>query len=156
LWAGTVSDCLLGPHVLPHRLKSNHRRDFLTWFAKATARCVTGSHEDKYGTCIVLRHTVAMLYDVLSNTCYGRWTAREDPWPSRSPNMNFLDFCLWRHPKPLRATRADNEKALNNCIVDECQTIRNYPGILEVMRWSMMMCVDLCTESYGGHFVCLS
>jgi hypothetical protein len=27
--AGIVGDCLVGPHVLPHRLTGNHCRDFL-------------------------------------------------------------------------------------------------------------------------------
>jgi hypothetical protein len=28
--AGIVGDCLVGPHVLPHRLTGNHYRDFLS------------------------------------------------------------------------------------------------------------------------------
>jgi hypothetical protein len=37
-------------------------------------------------------------------------------------------------------------------IVDASQTIRNYPGILEQMRRSMMRNVEACLESHGGHF----
>jgi hypothetical protein len=29
--AGIVGDCLVGPHVLPHRLTGNHYRDFLSY-----------------------------------------------------------------------------------------------------------------------------
>jgi hypothetical protein len=29
VWAGIVSDCLVGPYVLPHRLTGNHYQDFL-------------------------------------------------------------------------------------------------------------------------------
>jgi hypothetical protein len=29
VWAGTVDNCLVGPHVLPHRLIGNHCQDFL-------------------------------------------------------------------------------------------------------------------------------
>jgi hypothetical protein len=29
VWAGIVSDCLVGPHVFPRRLTGNHYRDFL-------------------------------------------------------------------------------------------------------------------------------
>jgi hypothetical protein len=28
VWARTVGDCLVGQHVLPHRLTGNHYRDF--------------------------------------------------------------------------------------------------------------------------------
>jgi hypothetical protein len=28
--AGIVGDCLVGPHVLPHRFTGNHYRDFLS------------------------------------------------------------------------------------------------------------------------------
>jgi hypothetical protein len=46
----------------------------------------------------------------------------------------------------------DNEEALHHRTVDACQTIRNYPGIFERMRWSMMRRVEACIESRGGHF----
>jgi hypothetical protein len=46
----------------------------------------------------------------------------------------------------------DNEEARHHCIVDGCQTIRNYPGIFERMRRSMMGRVKACIESHGGHF----
>jgi hypothetical protein len=29
MWVGIFGDCLVGPHVLPHRLTGNHYRDFL-------------------------------------------------------------------------------------------------------------------------------
>jgi hypothetical protein len=29
LCVGIVGDCLLGPHVLPHKFRGNHYRDFL-------------------------------------------------------------------------------------------------------------------------------
>jgi hypothetical protein len=56
-------------------------------------------------------------------------------------------------PKALvYAAPVDNEEALHHRIVDACQTIRNYPGIFERMRRSMMRRVEACIESYGGHF----
>jgi hypothetical protein len=64
-------------------------------------------------------------------------------WPPRSPDLNPLDFYLWGHLKTLV------NAAL---VVDACQTIRNYPGIFERMRRSMMRRVDACIESHGGHF----
>jgi hypothetical protein len=46
------------------------------------------------------------------------------------------------------ATPVDNEEELHLRIVDACQTIRNYPGISERMRRSMMRRVDLCIKSH--------
>jgi hypothetical protein len=43
VWTGTVGECLVSPHVLPHWLTVNHFRYFLTWSAKTTGTCTTGS-----------------------------------------------------------------------------------------------------------------
>jgi hypothetical protein len=64
-----------------------------------------------------------------------------------------FDIYLWRHVKTLAyAAPVDNEEALHLRIVDACQTIRNYPGIFERMRWSIMRRVEACTKSHGGYF----
>jgi hypothetical protein len=44
----------------------------------------------------------------------------------------------------------DNEEAFHHCIVDACQTIRNYPAICERTWRSMMRRVEACIESHGG------
>jgi hypothetical protein len=59
----------------------------------------------------------------------------------------------WEHLKTLVfSALADNEEALHYHSVDACQTVRNYPGIFERIRRSMMRRVEACIESYGGHF----
>jgi hypothetical protein len=93
--------------------------------------------------------------DVLNNTYHARWIGRGGPtaWPSRSPDFNLLDFYLWGHLDTLvYAAPVDNEWALHHRTVDVCQTIRNYPGIFERMRRSLMRRVEACIESHGGHF----
>jgi hypothetical protein len=66
--------------------------------------------------------------------------------------LNLLDFYLWGHQKSfVYAAAVDNEEALHHRIVDACQTIRNYPGISERMRRSMMRRVEACIEFHGGH-----
>jgi hypothetical protein len=55
-------------------------------------------------------------------------------------------------PKALvHAAPVDNEEAPHHRIVDACQTIRNYPGIFERMRRSMMRRVEACIKSHGGN-----
>jgi hypothetical protein len=74
-------------------------------------------------------------------------------WPPRSPDFNPLNFYLWGHLQALvYGAPVDNEEAFHHRTVDACQTIRNYPGIFERMRRSMMRRVEACTESHGGHF----
>jgi hypothetical protein len=46
----------------------------------------------------------------------------------------------------------DKVQTLHRSIVDACQTIRYYPGIIEQMRQSMMRRVEAFIESRGGHF----
>jgi hypothetical protein len=71
----------------------------------------------------------------------------------RSIGLNPLNFYLWGHLKTIvYAAPVDNEEALHRRIMDACQTIRNYPGIFERMRLSMMRRVEAFTESHGGHF----
>jgi hypothetical protein len=45
------------------------------------------------------------------------------------------------------AAPVDNEEALR--IVDACHSIRNYPGIFDRMRRSVMRRIEACVESHG-------
>jgi hypothetical protein len=100
-------------------------------------------------------HFIRAVRDVLNNTHHDRWTGRGGPiaWPPRSPDLNYLDFYLWEHLKIfVYAAAVDNEAALHHRIVDACQNIRNYPGIFERVRRSIMRRVEAYFESHGGHF----
>jgi hypothetical protein len=95
--------------------------------------------------------------DVLSDTYHDRWIGRggTTAWPPHSPELNPLHFCLWGHLKPfVYAALVDNDEAHHRCIVDACQTIRNYLDIrvFELTRLCMMRRVEACIESRGGHF----
>jgi hypothetical protein len=92
---------------------------------------------------MVLLHILAVLHEMfsLSNTCHGRWFGREEHivWPPRLPNLNPLNFYLWKQQKPLvYAAPVDNEEILHRSITDACQAICNYPAISEQMLRSMM------------------
>jgi hypothetical protein len=88
------------------------------------------------------------VWHVLSNTYHDRWTGRGGPtaWPPRS--SAFLPVRTPKHP--VYVASVDNEEALHRT-VDTCQAIRNYPGIFEWMRRSMMRRVEAYIESHGGH-----
>jgi hypothetical protein len=157
VWAGIVGDCLVGPHVMPHRLSGNHYRDFL-------------SHDlPKLLEDVELTLTARMWYmhnggpahfsravrGVLNSTYHDRWIGRGEPtaWPPRSPDLNPLDFYLWGHLNILvYAPPVENQEALHHRIVDAYQTMHNYPGNFERMRRSMMRRVEACIDSHGWHF----
>jgi hypothetical protein len=93
--------------------------------------------------------------DVLSNTCHGRWLGREEhtAWPPRLPNLNPLNFYLWKELKPLvYAAPVDNEETLHHSITDACQAICIYPAISEQMLRSMIKRVEACIGFHGGYF----
>jgi hypothetical protein len=59
------------------------------------------------------------------------------------------EFFLVGTPKTLAcSTPVEIKEALRHLIVDACQTIYNYPGIFERMRWFMMRSLEACVESH--------
>jgi hypothetical protein len=82
--------------------------------------------------------------DALNDTYYDYWIGRRGltSWPPSSPDLNPLNFYQWGHLQTLMyAAPVDNEEAL-----------RNYSSIFKWMLQSMMKCVEVCSESHGGHF----
>jgi hypothetical protein len=100
-------------------------------------------------------HFSRSVRDVLSNTYHDRCIGTEGPaaWPPRSPDFNPLNFYLREQLKALvYAAPVDNEEPLHHRNVDTCQIIRNYPGISEWTRRSVMRHVEACVGSHGGIF----
>jgi hypothetical protein len=79
-------------------------------------------------------HFSRAVRDVLNNTYHNRWIGIGGPTTlARFDSSGFLPVGT---PKStVYAAPVDNEEA--HRIVDVCQTIRNYSGIFERMRWSM-------------------
>jgi hypothetical protein len=150
MWAGIVGECLVDPHVLPHRLAGNHYRDFLLHDLPELQESVP----------LPVRARMWYMRDgapwcARCSHYHDRWRGRGGPtaWPPRSPDLNPLDFYLCWHLNPfVHATPFGSEEALHNRIVDACQNIRNCPGISERIRLSVMRRVEACPESHGGHF----
>jgi hypothetical protein len=136
VWAGIVGDCLVGPHVLPHRLTGNHYRDFLLHNLPNLLEDVPLAVRARMwymhdGTPTYFSRAVR---DVLNNTYHDRWIGKGGPtaWPPRSPDLNSLDSYLWGHLNTLvYAAPLDNKEALHHRTVDTRQTIHNYP------RWHL-------------------
>jgi hypothetical protein len=117
------------PACLPHRLTGNYYRDFLLHIsAKAIGSCTTGSQSTNVVHAWWCSGTFSrVVRDILNNTCHGRWigTGGSTAWEPRPPDLNPLDFYLWRNLKSLVcAAPVDIDEALHHRIGDACQTIR--------------------------------
>ncbi|KAJ4428878.1 hypothetical protein ANN_25871 [Periplaneta americana] len=84
-----------------------------------------------------------------------RWIGRGGPiaWPSRSPDLNSLDFYLWDHLKSLvYSSPVPDLESLRNRIVACSEDIRNTPGVWDRVRRSMRHRCEVCIQAGGGHF----
>jgi hypothetical protein len=84
-----------------------------------------------------------------------KWIGRNGPveWPSRSPDLNPIDFYLWGHVKiEVYSILVTNVDELLERIVATFGAIRNRPGQLERVRESMMQCLNGCVAANGQHF----
>jgi hypothetical protein len=69
VWAGTVGDCLVDLHVLPHRLTGNHYWDFILCDLPKSLKTYHWQSKHKCGTfMIVLWHILAVLCEMFSVT----------------------------------------------------------------------------------------
>jgi hypothetical protein len=111
--------------------------------------------EHECGTCMMVLRAVR---DVLSNTYHDRWTDKggSTAWPPRSmPDLNPLYFYLCGHVKALEyAAPPDNEETPHRRIVGACQTIRNYPDILERTRRSASRALNLMEDILSTYYKC--
>jgi hypothetical protein len=142
--AGIAGECLVGEHVLPHRLTGNYYRDFflhdlpklLEDIPLAIRALMQYMHDG------VPAHFSRAVRDNLNNSYHDWWigTGGLTACPPLSPDLNSLNFYLLGYLNTSSAS-VGNEEALHRRTVDACHTIRNYPGIFERMRRSMMWCV---------------
>jgi hypothetical protein len=90
VWAGIVGYCLVGPHVLPHRLTGNHYSDILLRHLPELLEDVPLAAQHECGTCMmVLRHILAVLCEMFSVTPVmshdgGIGTGGPTAWPPHS------------------------------------------------------------------------
>jgi hypothetical protein len=93
--------------------------------------------------------------DVLNITDDNTSISREGPsaWTPYSPDLNPQDFCACGLFKALvYSALVLNVNKLHMTIVNCCQTIRNYPGIFERIRQSLIRRAQACVKYHGGHF----
>jgi hypothetical protein len=150
-----VGDCLVGPHVLSHRLRATTTAISSYMTCQSCWEMYHWQSQRECGTRVVvlLARCSRAARDVLNNSYYDRWIGRKGPtvWPPHSPDLNLLDYYLLGHLNIfVGAAPRVTEEAFRHFIVNECQTVLNYPGIFERM-WSLERLIEACIVSHGGH-----
>ncbi|KAJ4431598.1 hypothetical protein ANN_20197 [Periplaneta americana] len=136
---GIIGDRLVGPHVLVNRLTGQAYTNFLE-------NTIPHVLED---TPLINRQHIHFLHDgapahfsrtarrYLDRRFPNRWIGRGGriAWPSRSPDLNPLDFYLWGHLKSLvYSSPVPDLESLRNRIVACSEDIRNTPGVWDRVR----------------------
>jgi hypothetical protein len=156
MWAVIVGDCLVGLHILAHRLTGNHCRGFLLQDLPKLLEGVPPSVRTRMCKCMmVLRYILALLGEIFSMTPITTdGEVEEDPLHGpTSPGLNSLDFYCGDTWSPLcmqllLTTKRYFTIAFGMLVRLSATT----PAIYERMRRSIMRCVEASTESHGGHF----
>jgi hypothetical protein len=97
----------------------------------------------------------ATAHQYLNKHFLGNWIGRNGAvaWPSRSPDLNHIDFYISGHVKnDVYSTHFTNFDELWERIVDTHDTIRNRPGQLDRVRDSMIRCLNECVAVNGLQF----
>lgn len=157
VWAGILGNNLIGPVVIPRRLNGAAYLNFL--------QNVLPTLFDDVPYGIRFQHWFMhdgapphFSIDVrthLNNTYQERWIGRGGPtsWPPRSPDLNPLDYFFWGWLKQLvYSVPIESEAHLVQRIMEQCEVIRNTPGIFERVRRSMRNRLVSCINMNGGQF----
>jgi transposase len=98
IWCGIIGDFLIGPHVLPHRLRGQTYLDFLVELLPTLLEYVPlrTRMEMWYMHDGAPPHTSVAVTNFLNNVYPNRWIGNRGPipWPARSPDLNPLDFFI--------------------------------------------------------------
>jgi hypothetical protein len=83
-----------------------------------------------------------------------RWIGRGGPvnWPTRSPDLNPLDFWLWEHLKALIYSAPMNDsEGLQERVENACQETWVKPGTFDRVSTSVRRRAESYIEMHGNH-----
>jgi len=155
IWAGIIGNELIGPCVLPNRIRGNNYADFLRDNLPDLLEDVP----------LNIRQTMWFQHDgapphnsrrvrhYLDTRFPNSWIGRGGPvtWPARSPDLNPLDFFLWGYLKsiiyqdPIETLEELEEKL--HCAVGSVT-----PEMLQLTQQSLIHRANACIQMAGLHF----
>ena len=157
MWAGIIDKSLIGPFFLDGKLTGTKYVDFLS----------TRLHEISEEVPVDIRLCMRFMHNgaaphfsrvarqFLNQHLANKWIGRGGAiaWPARSPDLNPLDFHLWRHLKSIvYATSIEHAEILRDRIEQGFRQIRETPGTIERATRSLTRRVQACLRMQGGHF----
>jgi hypothetical protein len=157
VWAGIVSNNLIGPYLMPSPLTGPVYRTFLEDVLPGLLEDVPLDirrimwYQHDGAPAHFHANTRLLLDEVFPN----RWIGRNGPvaWPARSPDMTPLDFFLWGAMKALvYETPVDSEQDLVARIAVAAGDIAEIPHVFESVRHSLYKRYEKCVEVHGDHF----
>lgn len=157
VWAGIISNNLVGPYVLPERVTGESYyvflREVLPGLLDSVPLGIRRRMWFQHDGCPA--HYAINVRQYLDRTYPNRWIGRSGPvpWPARSPDMTPLDFYLWGHMKSLiYETPVETEMDLVGRIVAAAGCIADDPGVFDRVQESILRRYQKCIDVQGRHF----
>lgn len=157
VWAGLVSNYVIGPYLLPARLTGEA---YATFIEDVLPELLEDVPYDIRQNMLFMHdgappHFSRVAREYLNANFPGRWIGRLGPiaWPPRSPDMTPLDFFVWGHVKSLvYETPVNNVEELVARIILAFDDIREHPAMFPKIRRSTVKRYNLCVNHGGRHF----
>ncbi|CAK1600423.1 unnamed protein product [Parnassius mnemosyne] len=157
VWAGMISDYLIGPFILPSRLTGpayltflqEELPDLMSDVDLQTKRKMWFQHDGAPA------HFSTIVRDYLNELYGDRWIGRGGPvaWPARSPDMTPLDFFLWGHMKQIvYSTPISTREELLQKVMAAASQIKENRTVLKKTVRSVALRTTVCMDENGGHF----
>lgn len=155
VWCGVVGTRLIGPYFLSPKLNGKEYLKFLKEkllpvLSIEQRECMWFLHDG------APPHQCQEVQQLLNSTFPNRWIGKggKEPWPPQSPDLNPIDFYVWKHIKET----IDDRKEIKTCeeykaqITSAFESFRNDSNHFEMISTTMDHTVLLCIRENGGYF----
>ncbi|XP_066148942.1 uncharacterized protein [Euwallacea fornicatus] len=159
VWAGIISNHIVGPVIFPQRLTGeiylqylqNSLPNLLENLPLQLRRDMWLMHDE------APPHFALNVRNHLNQQYPNKWIGRGNDapvkWPPRSPDLNPMDYFLWGHLKSMvYMTTVDNEEQLCQRIQDAINNIRNDEEVMQRVHFNFLRHINLCIRANDGLF----
>jgi len=145
------SNFQIGPYFLPPRLTGNVY--IRSW--KMSCLCFSKTFhfvnaKSSFSSTTGFLRTFRVKRDILNARYPGKWMGRDGPiyWPTRSPDLNVLDYFIWSHVKDLIEHKRDgNEDKTREAIFAAFNAIT--PEMAHCATRNIAWRADFCLQERG-------
>ena len=156
VWAGIIDDHVIGPYLLPNRLRGEIYLTFLRDMWPTLLDAVSLEIRQ----VMWLQHDGAPAHfdrnvrNHLNVTYPNRWIGRgvPVPWPARSPDLTPLDYFLWGSMKALVYATPVTSEDLIARVHGATEILSRQPHLLDHVRAAQSHRCKLCIDVGGTQF----